>query len=175
MTKTTNSRQHVLILGAGGYIGPVVTEHLLGLGYKVRALDVFLYPTRSLLKPFSGNGKFDLVSGDHGDGPLIRSVLDGVTDVVILSGLVGDPITRKYPDASKKINEDGMPALAGLFRDRGLDRVIFVSTCSNYGLIKDGELASEDFELKPLSLYAEAKVAMEREILGLKGKVDFLE
>ena len=103
-----NSERRVLVTGAGGYIGPVVTEHLLGLGYKVRALDVFLYPTRSVLEPYSGNGKFDFVSGDHGDGPLIRDALDGVTDVVILSGLVGDPITRKYPDASKKINEDGM-------------------------------------------------------------------
>jgi nucleoside-diphosphate-sugar epimerase len=170
---TMNSERRVLVTGAGGYIGPVVTEHLLGLGHKVRALDVFLYPTRSVLEPYSGNGNFDLVSGDHGDGPLIRDALSGVTDVVILSGLVGDPITRKYPIASKKINEDGMRTLAGLFRDRGLDRVIFVSTCSNYGLIKDDELAGEDFELKPLSLYAEAKVAMERELLGLKGKVDF--
>ena len=170
---TMNSERRVLVTGAGGYIGPVVTEHLLGLGYKVRALDVFLYPTRSVLEPYSGNGKFDLVSGDHGDGPLIRDALDGVTDVVILSGLVGDPITRKYPDASKKINDEGMRSLIGLFKDRGIGRVIFVSTCSNYGLIKDDELAGEDFELKPLSLYAEAKVAMERELLGLRGKVDF--
>lgn len=170
---TMNSERRVLVTGAGGYIGPVVTEHLLGLGYKVRALDAFLYPTRSVLEPYSGNGKFDLVAGDHCDLPLVEKALEGVTDVIVLSGLVGDPITKKYPDASKKINDEGMRALIGLFRDRGLDRVIFVSTCSNYGLIKDSELAAEDFELKPLSLYAEAKVAMERELLGLKGKVDF--
>ncbi len=170
---TINSQKHVLITGAGGYIGPVVTGHLLNLGYKVRALDVFLYPTEPVLDEFSENPNFELARGDHCDPALMEKALSGVTDVVILSGLVGDPITRKYPDASKSINEDGMRALAGLFRDRGLDRVIFVSTCSNYGLIKDDELADEDFELRPLSLYAEAKVAMERELLGLKGKVDF--
>ncbi len=170
---TEPAQRRVLVFGAGGYIGPVVTEHLLELGYGVRTLDLFLYPTRSVLEDFSGNPGFDLVPGDHCDRPLVEKALEGVTDVVVLSGLVGDPITKKYPDASKKINDEGMRALIGLFKDRGLDRVIFVSTCSNYGLIKDGELAAEDFELNPLSPNAKAKVAMEQELLGLKGKVDF--
>jgi nucleoside-diphosphate-sugar epimerase len=173
MTKTTNSRQHVLILGAGGYIGPVVTEHLLNLGYKVRALDLFLFPTRSVLAGFSGNPDFELVTGDHCNGALMTEALRGITDVVILSGLVGDPITKKYPEASKKINDEGMRALIGLFKDRGLNRVVFVSTCSNYGLIKEDALADETFELNPLSIYAKAKVAMERELLALEDKVDF--
>jgi len=163
----------VLIFGAGGYIGPVVTEHLLGLGYKVRAFDLFLFHTQTVLEGFSDNPDFDLVTGDHCDGALVEAALGGVTDVVILSGLVGDPITKKYPEASKAINDDGMLALIDRLKGRGLDRVIFVSTCSNYGLIQDGELANEDFDLNPLSLYAKAKVAMETALLGLKGKVDF--
>ena len=38
----------------------------------------------------------------------------------------------------------------------------FTPTCSNYGIIKDGELANENYELKPLSLYAKAKVSNEK-------------
>ncbi len=170
---TEHSQRQVLIFGAGGYIGPVVTDHLLESGYKVRALDVFLFNTQSVLAGFSANPDFDLVTGDHCDAALVGEALDGVSDVIILSGLVGDPITRKYPEAAKKINDDGMRALIGLCAGRGLDRVIFISTCSNYGLIKDNELADEDFDLNPLSLYAKAKVAMERELLGLEGRVDF--
>ena len=49
---------------------------------------------------------------------------------------------------------------------------IFVSTCSNYGLIKDDELAHEEFELNPLSLYAKSKVNAEKHILSLKGKME---
>jgi nucleoside-diphosphate-sugar epimerase len=173
MNDTTNSHRHMLIIGAGGYIGPVVTTHLLGLGHKVRALDMFLFPTRSVLAEFSGNPDFELIDADHCDGARVTEALGGITDVIILSGLVGDPITKKYPGASKKINEEGMRALIGLCDGRGLGRLIFVSTCSNYGLIKKGELADEDFELNPLSLYAKAKVAIEREILGLEGQVDF--
>jgi len=170
---TSQSNRRVLIIGAGGYIGPVVAEHLLGLGHSVRALDLFLYPTRTVLQGIAENPDFELLEGDHCNRALMERSLAGVTDVIILSGLVGDPITKKYPDASKKINEDGMRALIGLFKNKGLDRVIFVSTCSNYGLIKEDELADEGFELNPLSLYAKAKVAMEQELLGLVGKVDF--
>ena len=170
---TDHSNRRVLIIGAGGYIGPIVTEHLLGQGYKVRGLDLFVFPTRPVLAEFSGNPNFELITGDHCDADMVDGALKGVTDVVILSGLVGDPITKKYPVASKAINDDGMRALIGLCSGRGLDRVIFVSTCSNYGLIGEDELANEDFKLNPLSLYAKAKVAMEQELLGLKGDIDF--
>ncbi|MBT3305546.1 MAG: NAD(P)-dependent oxidoreductase [Alphaproteobacteria bacterium] len=170
---TEHSKRRVLIIGGGGYIGPVVTEHLLQHGYKVRALDLFLFPTQSVLEPFAKNPDFELVTGDHCDAGLVSDALGDVSDVIILSGLVGDPITKKYPEASKKINDEGIRALIGLCNGRGLNRLIFVSTCSNYGLIKEGELADENFELNPLSLYAKAKVAMEQELLGLEGKVDF--
>ena len=47
-------------------------------------------------------------------------------------------------------------------------KIIFISTCSNYGLIKDDELAHEDYELNPLSLYARSKVIAEKHILSLQ-------
>jgi nucleoside-diphosphate-sugar epimerase len=163
----------VLVLGAGGYIGPVVTGHLLGRGHAVRGLDLFLFRSQSVLAEFRDHPAFELVKGDHCDRWLVERALDGVTDVVILSGLVGDPITKKYPEAANAINDEGLRALIGLLGGRGLDRVVFVSTCSNYGMIADDALAAENFELRPLSLYARAKVAMEREILGRASSVDF--
>jgi len=170
---TTPPNRRVLIIGAGGYIGPVVTKHLLDLGYKMRALDLFLYDTQSVLSEFLGNPAFELMTGDHCDINVVSRALSGVTDVVILAGLVGDPITKTYPAESQQINELGLRRVIDLLNNRALRRVIFVSTCSNYGLIKDTELADEDFALSPLSLYAKAKVAMEQKLLGLKGNVDY--
>ena len=43
-------------------------------------------------------------------------------------------------------------------------KFIFISTCSNYGLINNDELANEEFELNPLSLYAKSKVNAEKYI-----------
>jgi len=165
--------RHVLIIGAGGYIGPVITRSLLQEGYAVRAFDAFLYGTQTVLSGFLGTPGFDIMYGDHCDTDAVERALAGITDVVILSGLVGDPITKKYPGESDAINNTGMLRLVGQLNGHGLRQVIFVSTCSNYGLIKADELADENFRLQPLSLYAKAKVAMEQAILDPANKPDY--
>lgn len=163
----------VTIFGGGGYIGPVVVKRLLTQGYKVRVVDLFLFGTQNTLLGFFDDPNFEVLNGDHADPAVVEKSLKGASDVVILAGLVGDPITKKYPEAHDAINEAGIRNLVDAFNGRGLKRVIFVSTCSNYGLIPEGALADEDYELSPLSLYAKAKVGVEQKLLGLKDKVDY--
>jgi nucleoside-diphosphate-sugar epimerase len=100
----------------------------------------------------------------------LEKVLVGIDGVVLLAGLVGDPITKKYPNESKIINDEGVKNVIDLCAEKNIEKFIFVSTCSNYGLIKDDELAHEKFVLNPLSLYAKSKVNAEKHILSLKGK-----
>ena len=50
-------------------------------------------------------------------------------------------------------------------RRAGVDRLVFTSTCSNYGLRDTDEPATEESELSPVSLYAELKVDFERFVL----------
>ena len=45
-----------------------------------------------------------------------------------------------------------------------MDHLIFVSTCSNYGVSDTSTLVGEDAELNPVSLYAETKVAVENHL-----------
>ncbi len=163
----------VLIVGGAGYIGSVLTEQLLRQGYRVRSQDLLLYHNQLTVLPFLGRPGYEFVQGDYADRDHMEACLEGVTDVVILAGLVGDPITKKYPNESQRINHDGMLALIDRLDGRGLNRVVFVSTCSNYGLIPQDTLADENYELSPLSLYAKAKVAMETALLGIKGRVDY--
>ncbi|MFA6600705.1 MAG: NAD(P)-dependent oxidoreductase [Candidatus Omnitrophota bacterium] len=167
------TQPRILILGGAGYIGSVLTGYLLDCGYCVRCLDLFLYGQEEVTKPFEKFPSFELIKGDFTDENTLIRALDSVTDVVILAGLVGDPITKKYPEASQAINVDGMMQLIRILKPRELNKIIFVSTCSNYGLIPGDALADEQFELKPLSLYAKAKVAVEQELLALKGKLSF--
>ena len=83
-------------------------------------------------------------------------------------GFIAQEMTKKFPEASNKINDIGVQACIDFFDDKKLDRLIFISTCSNYGLIKEDELADENFELNPLSLYAKAKVAAELHLMSKK-------
>ncbi len=163
-----------LIVGGAGYIGAVVTAHLLARGYHVRSLDLLLYGHAATVFPFLGNPGYEFMFGDMCDDATLERALDGVTDVVLLAGLVGDPITKKYPEASAAINDAGVLKVIDRCNGRGLQRLVFVSTCSNYGLIPPDATADEEFELTPLSLYAKSKVAAERKLLGLGGQVDYV-
>ena len=49
----------------------------------------------------------------------------------------------------------------------GVERFVFASTCSNYGQASTGDdVATEEWELTPVSLYAETKVAAELDVLA---------
>jgi nucleoside-diphosphate-sugar epimerase len=167
------SDKKILLLGGAGYVGTVLTAHLLKRGYKVRALDNFIYENEFAVQPYFGDPDYEFMKGDITNENDLQKAVKGVTDVVILAGLVGDPITKKYPEASEKINTQGVQNCINFLNGKGLDKVIFISTCSNYGLIREDELADENFKLNPLSLYATAKVGAEKCLLGMKGEADF--
>jgi len=169
----SGSGRRVTIFGGGGYIGPIVAKRLLGFGYKVRIADLFLYDTQNIMLGLLDNPSLEVLNGDLVGSDVVASGLKEATDVVILAGLVGDPITKKYPEAHDAVNETGIRNLIDQLNGQNLQRVIFVSTCSNYGLIPEGALADEEYELNPLSLYAKAKVGVEQKLLSLKGRVDY--
>jgi len=166
-------RRHVLVVGGAGYIGSPLTENLLSAGYRVTCLDHILYGNSQCVANFIGHPDYRFVPGDLADPAIVEDALDGVSDVVILAGLVGDPITKKYPEWSGLINDDGIQDLVRSLNGRGLARVLFISTCSNYGEIPENITATEDYELKPLSLYAKSKVGIETMLLGLQGRTDY--
>lgn len=166
-------KKNVLLIGGAGYIGPIVTSQLLNAGYAVTCLDRLLYQNNLCVLPFLDNPDYKFIYGDLRIQADLNRALVGVTDVVLLAGLVGDPITKKYPNASAVINDQGIISCINNLNNRGLDRVIFISTCSNYGLIESDQLADETFELTPLSSYAKSKVAAEKHLLNNREKFDF--
>ena len=163
----------VLIIGGAGYIGSVLTRELLSSGYKVRVLDNLLYNNGAALHGVIDNPDFTFIKGDLCNNDDLYSSLEGATDVVLLAALVGDPISKKYPELSKKVNEDGAIKVIDTINHKYISRFIFLSTCSNYGLREDDSLATEESELKPLSIYANNKVAIEKHILGIHDKLSY--
>lgn len=163
----------ILLIGGAGYVGTVVTSFFLKKGYKVNVLDNFIYNNQFAVVPFLGDENYHFFPGDINDTESLNVASSGITDVIILAGLVGDPVTKKYPKESYLINEKGIRNCIDFFNGRGLDKLIFISTCSNYGMIKENEMADEMHELQPLSLYSKAKVANEKYLMSLSGKVDY--
>lgn len=165
--------KNVLIIGGAGYVGTTLTFHLLKNGHKVTVLDNFVYDNQFAVQSFLGDPNYTLIYGDLGNHKDLEKASKNVDEVVILGGLVGDPITKTYPEESNAINSVGVQACIDFFDDKEIDKLIMVSTCSNYGLIKENEIADENFELNPLSLYAKAKVEAEKYLLSKKGKTKY--
>ncbi len=161
------SGRHVLVVGGAGYVGNVLVRRLLSTGHRVRVLDSLLFNHGSSLAGVFEQPGFSFVRGDLRDPDTVEGALDGVTDVVMLAALVGDPISKLYPDLTVEVNEAAKRALEPIGAS-GIDRFVFTSTCSNYGLQTSDEPVSEDSELAPLSLYAEMKVDFEQHLLGLE-------
>ncbi len=163
----------VLIIGGEGYIGNVVSEYLLAHDYSVLSYDACLYGNNLCPLNHIHHRNYSFISGDLTDAQALNNALSSVNHVVLLAGLVGDPITKKYPDESEMINDTGIKGVIDACKNHPIEKLVFISTCSNYGLIEGDQLADEQFELKPLSLYAKSKVSAEKYLLSLEGKVDF--
>ena len=165
--------KHVLVIGGAGYIGSVLAGRLLEQGYRVRVLDALMYDNAVAVGHLLARPGFSFVHGDFCQKSDLTSAMEGVTDVVLLAALVGDPVCRKYPDLTRRINETGTLDLIDQLDQFGIQRFIFMSTCSNYGLQRSDTLATEESELNPQSLYAETKVRVERQLLQAPQAFDF--
>ena len=87
--------------------------------------------------------------------------------MVHLAAIVGDPACARDPELARSVNLDATTAFLTEAAAADVSRFVFASTCSNYGRMEDSSAyATEEWELRPVSLYAETKVAAELEILS---------
>ena len=150
----------VLVTGGGGYIGCVLTERLLERGYGVRILDR-LYWGEEPLAPF--RDRLDLVVADIRDVP--ATALDGIDAVIHLAGLSNDPTAEYDPEANWQMNAVGTADLGRACAERGLERLVFSSSCSLYDGLPPA-MYDETAELMPHGAYAESKRFAEGELLA---------
>jgi nucleoside-diphosphate-sugar epimerase len=154
----------ILITGGAGYIGSTLAPLLLAAGHQVRVLDHLAFGGESLLGVWCHPG-FEFTRGDIRDRSTVQTAVSGRDAVVHLAAVVGDPACSRQPDLAQRINFDASLALIEESRHARVGRFIFASTCSNYGKMKDpNQHVDEESELSPVSLYAETKVAVEREL-----------
>ena len=157
-----------LITGGAGYVGVPVVTTLLEAGHRVRVLDTLRWGGESLLGVWA-HPQFEMMKGDVTVAADRARALEGVTSVVHLAAIVGDPACKQEPELAERINLDATRALYDEAGRHGVRDFVFVSTCSNYGIADPAELATEGSPLNPASHYANTKVAAEQYLLGQSG------
>ncbi len=163
--KRSSQIKKVLVIGGAGYIGSVLVRRLIEAGYKVRVMDILLYGDASI-KELYQNENFEFMRGDCRNMQDVISALNGMDAVVHLGEIVGDSACSLNPDFTIEVNYIATKTLAEACSYGGINRFIFASSCSVYG-VNDDEL-NEGSELNPVSLYAKCKVESERAILSIK-------
>ena len=153
--------QLVLVTGGAGYIGCVLTERLLERGYHVRVLDRLYWGGKPLAHVVD---RIELVVADVRDMP--ASALDGVDGVIHLAGLSNDPTAEYDPEANWQMNAIATETLARNCVERGVERVVFASSCSLYDGLPPG-MHDETAPIEPRGAYATSKRYGEEALLGL--------
>ncbi|HMS01042.1 MAG TPA: NAD(P)-dependent oxidoreductase [Anaerolineales bacterium] len=164
--------KHILITGGAGYIGSLLTSELLRLGHRVTALDSLLFGGEAIV-PFLHHPNFHFVKTDVTEPRAVKdSLKDGWSkpDAVIhLAAIVGFPACQAVgKQVAWKYNVESTKMVYEQATDLGVERFVFASTYSNYGLSADGKPVTEESPLNPQSLYAETKIAAEEFLLSQK-------
>jgi len=155
----------VLVTGGAGYVGAGLVRELLGSGSAVTVLDSLAHGQEKLANSLEAAGAH-VVRGDVRDPAARASALEGTDAVVHLAAIVGDPACARDPQLAHEVNVEGTRALLADVRAARVQRFVFASTCSNYGRMADPTVpVDESAPLRPVSLYAEQKVAIEEQLL----------
>lgn len=152
----------VLVTGSEGYIGTVLAPYLMARGHDVVGIDSGFHRIGWLY-----NGVDRAPAWINKD---IRALtvddVRGFDALVHLAELSNDPVGQLNPDITFEINHRGSVHLANLCKEAGVQRFVYMSSCSVYGSAGD-DFSTEESPLDPLTTYAQCKVLVERDLKAM--------
>lgn len=155
-------KENVLITGGAGYIGSVLTGHLLEKNYRVTCLDNFLYRQNTPFN-FASNKNYEFFYGDVRDEELLKKLIKDKDVIIPLAAIVGMPACKLRSYDVSSINRDAVLLIDRLRSSN--QKIIFPTTNSGYGTKSGETFCTEESPLDPISLYGTTKVEAEKYLL----------
>jgi len=147
----------IFITGGAGYVGAMLVPRLLELGNSVTVLDLMWYGEDVI----DAHPNLVMVKGDIRDQELLRKIIPGHDSVIHLACISNDPSFEMDPKLGESINLDAFQPLVEISRASGVNRFIYASSSSVYG-VKSEPNVSEDMSLEPLTDYSRFKAECEK-------------
>lgn len=156
------TKEKILITGGAGYIGSILTEHLLKQEYSVTCLDNLSFGHNSLLH-LAGNPNFNFIYGDVRNRKLLEKFIPNFDVIIPLSAIVGAPQCDSNPVDAELINRNSVIAMNDIRNAK--QKIIFPTTNSGYGTTTGDLYCTEETPLNPISLYGRTKAEAEQNLL----------
>jgi nucleoside-diphosphate-sugar epimerase len=154
---------NILVTGACGYKGTVLVPKLLEAGHKVRAIDTMWFgnflPEHENLVCIKG----DIIRTEDVD-------ITGVDAIIHLASIANDPTGDLNPKLTWETSCLATMRLADLAARQGIQRFIYASSGSVYG-VQEAQDVTEDLPLLPLSEYNKTKMVSERVLLSYSDRM----
>lgn len=144
--------KNVFITGGGGYCGAILVPKLLDKGYNVSIYDTFYFGSDHL----NHHPNLKLIKGDLRDRSKLRESLKNQNSVIHLACISNDASFELNESLSTSINYDAFEPLVSESKNNGVNRFIYASSSSVYGVSKEKNV-KEDHPLVPLTLYNKYK------------------
>lgn len=161
---TGRRKDRVVVIGGAGYIGSVLVRLLVKSGYAVDVLDAFRFG-REPVAELEDHPAVRIAEADIRCIHTVTPYLEDSYGVMLLAALVGEAACDRDARETLETNLLAPRSVAHAARLYGIERFLFASTDSVYG-VQEGKL-TETARLNPISLYARLKAEAEKEILGL--------
>ena len=152
----------ILVTGTEGYLGSLLAGELLRRGDELIGLDTGYYKERMLyhdgqMTPLTLTKDIRRIELEH---------LKGIDAVVHMAELSNDPAGQLAPNITYEINHKASVRLAELARKAGVQRFVYMSSCSVYG-VSGGDFVTEESPVDPQTAYGVCKTLVERDVQAL--------
>ena len=160
----------ILITGAAGYLGSMLSTKLVAMNYHVTAVDLLKYDKNSLSHLF-GKKNFKFIKEDIRDQRCIKKIVKNQDFIFPLAALVGAPLCEKFKKNAKITNLDSIKNLIKCLKPS--QKLIYPTSNSGYGIGEKNKYCDENSPLNPISLYGVTKAEAEKLVLEYKNSVCF--
>jgi nucleoside-diphosphate-sugar epimerase len=153
----------IFITGGAGYVGARLVPVLLEKGYKVTVYDLMYFGNEFLPKD---NPNLTLIKGDIRDQNKLKTDSKNHDIFLHLACISNDTSFALDEKLSTTINYDAFKPMVEIAKNNGIQRFIYASTSSVYG-ISEKKNVTEEHPLVPLTLYNKYKGMCEPQLLEL--------